>query len=127
MPNVPSPFTDEEIELVIDALAAYTVERRQHAARIREIDGPAADAALREMMRAGVLMQRCTLEQMERSTDRLGANLEARRSEQPPTPPAFTLVEQCDGCGTLAGHPHASDCDRAPDGGVDRVFLGVTP
>lgn len=92
----PVQLTDGELELIVIALAELTVERRRFAAFTRAADPKAATNALTEMIGAGVLGNRLSLEHIDRQT------------KQGP----FALKEQCDGCGALEGFPHASDCDR---------------
>jgi hypothetical protein len=84
-----------ELELVVVALAEHTIACRQAAvAKRRAGDEAGADEALQELMRTGVLQNRLALELMDR------------------TPRLRPALEQCDGCGAVAGRPHASDCDR---------------
>lgn len=98
----PVLLTDDELEHVIAGLCEQTVERRRFAAKARSTDAKQADAALKEMMAAAVLMNRLSLELMQRrssSAARDVATLEA--------------MATCAECGGRGGR-HEIDCDLRP-------------
>lgn len=99
--QAPSGLELAELELVVIALAEYTVLCRQAAVAMRRNgDVAGADAKLRELMAAGILQNRLSLELTDRA----------------PRPPA-TLEQSatCSECGGRGGR-HEIDCDLRPLG-----------
>jgi len=96
-------LTDDELELVVVALAEGAAAQRKFAGEMRRLgNNKAAEAALGDMVRTVKLQNRLALEHMDRPP----------RSS---TPPASTLAElaTCPECGAR-GDKHESDCDMRP-------------
>ena len=94
--NEPKPvaLTDDELELVVIALAELTIGRRRFAANVRRSDPAAADAAVAELVRAGVLSNRLSLEHVDR--------------QSLPAAPAATVE-------SIAALMRATECDDETD------------